>query len=223
MRISIRKRLDMAARVLEFSRAHPSADPSYAGMLSRLETAIAKADQLARQQLGGQAAVHASTAHRKELRRALHDQLRHLARVGDVVARSNPELAEHFQLPLASASGQAYRTAARAMLDEALLQRELLLQHGMASTLLDDLASALKQYDTAVEQGAAGRRAHIGAVAELAVVSSEIMETTEYFDGLNRYRFRANADLRAEWDSARNIVAGPRPANGSAAEQKPAA
>ena len=60
----------------------------------------------------------------------------------------------------------------------------------------------------------------MGAVAELAVVSGEIMETVQYFDGLNRYRFRANADLRAEWNSARNIVAFPKP---SLEVKKPAA
>jgi hypothetical protein len=221
MRVTIRKRLDMAQRVLEFCRANAAPDPSYAERLSHLEAAIDKADVLARQQLSGEAIVRASTQHRRDLRRALHDQLRHLARVGDVVARSRPDLAHHFQLPLASANGQAYRTAARAMLEEAMAQRDLLLQHGMASTLLDDLAAAVKQYDGSVEQASAGRRAHIGAVAELAVVSSDIMESVEYFDGLHRYRFRTKADLRAEWESARNIVAFPRSAG--LEDKKPAA
>lgn len=211
MRDTIRRRIEMAGRVLDFSRAHPGTDPSYAGILSRLQESIEKAEQLARQQRGGQIAVHASTAHRRELRRALHAQLRHLARVGDVVAKTQPELAKHFQLPSQNASGQAYRTAARAMLDEAVAQRDLLLQNGMASTLLDDLGAALRQYGESVEQAQAGRRAHVGAVAELAVVTAEIMEVVQLFDGLNRYRFRTDAELRAEWESARNIVAAPSP------------
>jgi hypothetical protein len=205
----IRRRLEMAGRVLDFSRAHPGKDPSYAGILSRLEEGIERAEQLARQQRAGQITVHASTARRRELRRVLHDQLRHLARVGDVVAKTQPELAQHFQLPTWNASGQAYRMAARAMLDEAVAQRELLLQNGMASTLLDDLGAALQQYDQSVEQAQSGRRAHVGAVAELAVVTADIMETVQLFDGLNRYRFRTDAELHAEWESARNIVAVP--------------
>ena len=221
MRTTIQKRLDMAGRVVEFSHAHPSQDPSYSAMLARLEANVAKADQLARQQLGGQSTVHASTKRRRELRRALHDQLRHLARIGDAVSKSHPELVEHFQLPLSSARGQAYRIAARKMLEEAQANRDLLLENGMASTLLDDLAKALTEYDESVEQAQAGRRAHIGAVAELAVVSSEIMEDVQLFDGLNRYRFRASADLRAEWESARNIVASPKTVTGEV--KKPAA
>ena len=159
--------------------------------------------------------MHASTALRRELRHALHDQLRHRVRVGDVVAKTQPELAKHFQLPIQNASGQAYRTAARAMLDEAVTRRDLLLEHGMASMLLHDLGAALQQYDESVEQAPAGRRAHVGAVAELAVVTSEIMETVQLFEGLNRYRFRADAELHAEWESARNIVAIPlKPVDG---------
>jgi hypothetical protein len=218
MRNTIQKRLDMAGRVVEFSHAHPGSDPSYNAVLQRLEAAIEKADQLARQQMGGETTVHSSTKRRRELRRALQDQLRHLARVGDVVAKSHPELVRHFRLPLSTASGQAYRTAARQMLEEAQANRDLLLQFGMASTLLDDLGKALMEYDESVEQAQAGRRAHIGAVAELAVVSAEIMDDVQLFDGLNRYRFRTNADLRAEWESARNIVASARKL-----EQKPAA
>jgi hypothetical protein len=60
-------------------------------------------------------------------------------------------------------------------------------------------------------------------VSELAVMSSEIMEVVQLFDGLNRYRFRTNVDLRAAWESARNIVAAPRPANGSTEAKKAAA
>jgi hypothetical protein len=197
----------MAGRVRDFSRAHPAADSSYAGVLARLEDRIARAEELARQQRGGQIAVHASTGHRKELRRAVHDQLRHLARVGDVVVKTQPELAKHFPLPPANASSQAYQTAARAMLEEAVARRDLLLEQGMASTLLDDLTAALKHYDEAVEQAQAGRREHVGAVADLAAVAAEIVELVGYFDGLNRYRFRGDAELHAAWASARNVVA----------------
>jgi hypothetical protein len=65
-------------------------------------------------------------------------------------------------------------------------------------------------------------RARVGAVAELSVVSSEIMEMVELLDGLNRYRFRTNADARAEWESARNIVAPPRPLGGTGTAQSAA-
>jgi hypothetical protein len=214
MRSTIRRKLAMAGSVLKFCRTHPAADPSFAAVLAQLEACIARADALAQQQLEGHVAVQASTAHRKQLRRTVHDQLRHLSRVAKVVARTQPELLQHFQLPSTDISSQAYRTAARAALDEAVERRDLLLQHGMAATLIDDLTAALKQYDDALEQARDGRQSHVGAAAELAAVAAEIMDLVGLFDGLNRYRFREDAAMRAAWASTRNIVAAGRPGEG---------
>jgi hypothetical protein len=210
MKTTIRRKLDMASRVLEFCRAHPAADPSYVAVLARLGDRIARAEELAKEELGGHVAVQSSTAQRKQLRRAVHDELRHLAKVAKVVVRSQPELAKHFRLPSVNASSPRYQTAARATLEEAVSRRDLLLEQGMATSLIDDLTAALKQYDAVVEQAQAGRRTHIGAAAELAAVAAEIMDLVGLFDGLNRYRFRGEADLRAAWASARNIVAAGR-------------
>jgi hypothetical protein len=41
-------------------------------------------------------------------------------------------------------------------------------------------------------------------------VSDEILRLVEALDGINRYRFSGNAELRAAWDSARNLVSGAR-------------
>jgi hypothetical protein len=218
MKATTRRKLDMANRVQGFCRAHPAVDPGYSTVLAHFEDCLTRAEQLAKTQLGGLVAVHASTAHRQQLRRAVQDQLRHLARVGVLAAKTQPELAGHFRLPRINANSQVYRTAARAALDEAVARRDLLLAHGMASSLIDDLTAALTQYDEAVEQARAGRQTHVGAVAELAAVTAELMDMVGYFDGLNRYRFRNDAELRAAWASARNIVGpsrGAPPAGGS--------
>lgn len=206
MKATIRRKLDMAGRVLGFCRAHPTTDPGYSTILAHFEDQLTRAEQLAKMQHGGLVAERASTASRRQLRRVVHDELRHLARVGVLATKTQPELAKHFRLPRINANSQAYRTAARAALDEAIARRDLLLAHGMASSLIDDLSAALTQYDEAVEQARAGRLAHVGAVAELAAVTAELMDIVRYFDGLNRYRFRNDAELRAAWASARNIV-----------------
>jgi hypothetical protein len=38
-----------------------------------------------------------------------------------------------------------------------------------------------------------------------------VLRLVDMLDGLNRYRFGGNAELRAAWESARNVVSGPRP------------
>jgi hypothetical protein len=56
------------------------------------------------------------------------------------------------------------------------------------------------------------RRDHVGARAELKAMSDDILQLVVMLDGLNRYRFAGNAELLAAWESAKNVVTGPRPA-----------
>jgi hypothetical protein len=208
MKTAVRSKLVMARSARDFCRANPAADPSYAAILAQFEDRLGRAEQLAKAQIGGLVAEHSSTVQRQQLRRAVHDQLRHLSLVAAVAAKKEPELVKHFRLPEVRAGSHAYRTAARAALDEALARRDLLIEHGMATTLLDDLSAALTRYDAAVDEAQAGRRMHVGAVAELSAVAAELIDLVRLFDGLNRYRFRDNAELLAAWASAKN-VAGP--------------
>jgi 7,8-dihydro-6-hydroxymethylpterin-pyrophosphokinase len=45
-----RRRLEMARRVVEFSRAHPDTNPAYLALLARLETLLARAEALEQQE-----------------------------------------------------------------------------------------------------------------------------------------------------------------------------
>ena len=57
-----------------------------------------------------------------------------------------------------------------------------------------------------VQRGAEGRRVHIGARANLEVVSDEVVQIVKILDGYNRHRFVAQPDLLAAWTYARNVV-----------------
>jgi hypothetical protein len=220
----VRRKLEMAERVQAFSRAHPSADANYASVLGRLEERIARMEVLAAQQREGVLATHSSTVRRKVIRRRIHyELLRHLVRVAEVAAKAQPELTEKFVLPQANASNQAFRTAARTLLERGQAQRELLLQHGLAEKLLDDLAAAVGEYEAALDEALVGRQDHVGASAELEAVSNDVTEVVELLDGLNRYRFGRDAELMAAWQSARNVVGPSRESPGATTEVKPAA
>jgi hypothetical protein len=215
----VRRRLEMAVRVRDFSRANPSADANYAPVLGRLEERIARMEAVAKQQQGGLLTTHAAVVRRRALRRRLHHELlRHLVTVAEVAAGEQPELAERFQLPSGNATNEAFRTLARKMLEQGQAQRELLLRHGLAERLLEDLATAVGDFDASVTESNEGRRDHVGARAELAAVSDEVMQLVELLDGLNRYRFGGNAEMRAAWESARRVMVGPRAAEAAPAE-----
>lgn len=208
----VRRRLEMAVRVRDFSRAHPSPDATYAPVLGQLEEKIARMEELARQQQAGHLTAHASSVRRRAVRRKLHHELlRHLVTVADLAAAEQPGLAERFQLPNGNWSYETFRTVARKLLEEGRTRSELFAKHGLADKLLEDLAAAMDDFDASVAESNEGRRNHVGARADLTAVSDEVLRLVEMLDGLNRYRFGGNAELRAAWESARNVVSGPKP------------
>jgi len=200
----------MAIRVRDFSRAHPAADGSYAAVLARLEDRIARMEAVARQQQGGYLAAHSAVIRRRALRRRLHHELlRHLVTVAGAAEAEESGLGEHFRIPSANASHEAFRALARQMLEQGQANKELLAKHGLADQLLPELAAAVDEFDASVVVSNEARRDHVGARAELEAVSDEVMQIVEVLDGLNRYRFGGKAELRAAWESARNVVSGP--------------
>jgi len=208
----------MAIRVRDFSRAHPSADTNYAAVLGGLEDRVARMEAGAKQQQSGYLAAHSAVTRRRALRRRLHHELlRHLVTVAGSADAEQPGLGERFAIPAANASNEAFRTLARQMLEQGQASKELLARHGLADRLLADLEAAVAEFDGSVATSNEGRRSHVGARAELEAVSDEVMRIVEVLDGLNRYRFGGDAEMRAAWESARNVVSEP-----SAAGEEPA-
>jgi hypothetical protein len=201
----------MAVRVRDFSRTHRSADATYASVLGRLESAITRMEALAGQQLGGYLSKHSSTVRRKELRRRLHGGLRrHLVTVAADAASENQALMEVFRLPAANATNKAFQTLARKMLEQGQAQKELLAKHGLADRRLDDLGTAVNEFDASVAETNRGRQDHVLARAELDALGDEVMRLVGMPDGLNRYRFERDRQLLVAWESARHVVTGPQ-------------
>jgi len=207
MNAVLRRRLEMAARVRDFLRAHRTELEGEATALARLEELMQRAQTLAAQQQSGLVATQSATAQRGQLRRELQTKLlSYLGALGVLAARDNAELAVQFRPPRTGASHQAFLTVARGMLEKAAAQRELLVSRGMAPGLLDDLAAALAEFEKTLEASRAGRRDHVGASTDLRAVGAEIRGQVRMLDGLVRYRFGDNAELMGAWGSARNVL-----------------
>jgi hypothetical protein len=170
-----RIKLDMATRVQGFCRAHPSDDPAHAGLITRLDDRMSRAEALAEQERSGHLSVHASVLSKDDLRATIRDHLQVLAGIAELVAVDQPGLEARLPMPAPSISHRAFLTAARVALSEATPQRELFLQHGMSATFLEELTKLVDQYEQVVNQKLAAKNAHVGANADLEAVTAEIM------------------------------------------------
>ena len=228
MNAQLRKRLEMAARVRDFLRAHQMDGVGQGLGLAKLEELLERAENLATQQRTGVAVVRSATKQRQEIRRVLQPKiLGYLSVVGAVAATKNAELAEQFRMPPLNATHQALLTMSRAILEKATAQKELLASLGMSEHVLDELAAALGQYEQTLEATHAGRREHVGARVDLQTVAADISKQLRLLDKVVRYRLGDNAELMGAWESARN-VAGPfttknEPESGAGGSQTPKA
>lgn len=220
----VRRRIEMFNRVRGFSAVHPSADGGYTLVLELLDQGIARLEALAQQQENGRQTSRASVAARQEIRRRLHQELLpHLITVAEAAGAEEPALVERMRLPSINVSNEIYRTLGRNLLEQGKAHRELLTKHGLAATLLDDVGVAMDALDASVAESNEGRREHVGARAELDAVSDQVMKLVERLDGLNRYRFAGNAELKAAWESARRVVQSRNGSSGAPAADGPVA
>ena len=203
----------MAKRVLNFSLAHRDESQGFTAALTRLEKTLAEVEIVSARQQDGITALRSATSRKRELRRKIRrTQLFHLARVAESAGDEVAGVAQKFVLMREAVPYLAFRTAARGMSAEAGKQKELLVKHGLLDSMLLDLSHSLDQFDQAVEQGTDARRTHVGASADLDALSDELIQIMRLMDGSNRYRFSADPDSLAEWESARATFAPSRTA-----------
>ena len=229
MKAKIRRKIEMAARALQFSRVHHDESPGYAAAVARLEQGLARAGQLASQQRDGILEHRAATAQKRALRRLMRrTQLMHLVRVARVAAKDEPELDQKFTLLREASPYLVFRTAARAIVAEAQNRKEFLVAYGLADTAFDSLVAALDQFDHAVAQEIEGHQRHVGATAELEAIARELLQMVQVLDALNRFRFARDTEALAAWESSiarfeRDRSGGAKEDQTSVGEIKPAA
>lgn len=201
----------MGQRVLEFSRKYQDPSAGYVAAAARLEERLNRADLLVRQQMDGRAETRVATGRKRELRRVITQaHLDHLANVAQFASVEEPELFEKFVLPVDATTYLSFHAAASGIAAEAESRKELLLKHGLSEEVLNDLKVSLDEFETALEQGFAGRISRAAATAELVTVADEVVQIVKVMNGLIRIRFANRPDLLGAWQVATNVVATPR-------------
>lgn len=208
-----RTTLEMGKRALAFAEAHPEQTPASLPALSRLKEILVRSDELIIQQQDGISEVRTATKEKRDSRRKIRRvHLPHLFRVAQAASEERPELAEKFRLPAATSPYLAFGSAVQGILAEAQKEKELLSRYGMVEPAPASLGEALGQFTRAVERGNAGRRAHVGARAELKAIADDVLVQVRQLDGLIRFRFARDPEALAAWRSASNPVGPSRAA-----------
>ena len=216
MNTVVRRKLEMAARVLEFTRAHAASDAGYPTVLARLEELLTRAQAIAGRQHQGRTAARGAQAQRRELRRLLHAQLVHyLVAVGSFAAKDQAVVSAQFKLPDINATNSSFLTSVKALLAVAEGQRDLLVQGGMEPALLENLGRMVADFEAVSEAARTARRDHIGARADIEVIATELMEQVKVLDGITRYHFGNDPEVMAEWKAAKQVLGLPRNGNES--------
>jgi hypothetical protein len=220
MNAQVRRKLDMAARVIAFSRENPDeSDPGHAAAVTHLEELVARAESTAQVQREGVVKVRTSTVTRRELRRSiLQSHVTHLAGVAELAARDHPDATRWFVLGSGRNRFGVFLTAVHTMLERAESQRELLLRYGLSPKVLDDLRARLAEFDAVTAESREGRRRHVLARGELDRIAAEAFDVVKVLDGFNRMRFGRDPAKLGEWESVSGVEA--RPQRG--AEEAPA-
>lgn len=208
---------DMVLRVLVFLRANPLDTPAFTANMALLETGAARLKELAAMERDGHIEASAAVIGKKEGKANILDGLNFLGRISVVATREVPEMPVRLTIPKRNSGAQKLIGGARTVVTQALAQQELLTKYGMTTGFLDELTVSIDQYEKAVTAKSSGVNTHIGAAAEMEVVTSEITRLVKVIDAAMRRRLRNDPLKRAAWKAARTVVRHtPKPADAPA-------
>jgi len=214
----VRRKIEMAARVAEFSRSNPADDPSYEMLVAKLESLLAQGAVLAERERVGRLASRSAARRRLALMRALEVKLMpHVIRVARVAEKESPEVGGKFAFPRDTRATQTFLTAVAGMVATAEASRELLVRHGLSAQVLEAVAKAVEELRSNIGAMTVARREHIEARAAFRVLAAEMMQVVGVLDGLNRFRFLSDPARMGAWSSAKNVV-GPFVRGGGSAK-----
>lgn len=204
---TLQLKLVMQVRLVDFLRAYPFDDGPADQVAARFQEKVARQQGLVAQQQDGEAAREAQVGKHNELRlQIIQLPLRHLAGVAASLEGEQPELAAAIVKSVHGVSGQRFLAALRSIVTTVQAQHVVLRARGMAEETLPTLTALLAEYEQAVSDANAARRAHTGARAEMHSLGRELMVLVRQLDGLVVFHFRDKPDVLGAWKSARNVA-----------------
>ena len=206
MKALVRRKLEMVARVREFSRAYVSTEPGYRPALAVLEEHLTRAQAIDARQHEGLKAVSAARARRVELRRVIQNQVaRYLVPLGSLATKDMADVTSRFRIPDASLPNTAFVTTVKGLIGVARQHTGNLVELGMPAPLLDELTTIAADFESAADAMHKARRHHINAREDFEAICIDLMEIVKLIRGITNYCFGNDHEVMAEWRAARQI------------------
>lgn len=204
--------VERVARVIGFSREHPSDLPGYQAAVSNLEERLARTRKMADQQVGSGLEGKGAIADRAALARLIVADLQLLAGIARSAGLESAGTPMRISYPGPRRNQVQFLSGARVAVAETEKELERLVSFGLPADHLTTLSKRLDEFQVLLERRDEKLRARIGARGELRTLSKEMQLLVEQLHTLNRYRFLGDASTLAVWRSTRKLRIG----NGSA-------
>jgi hypothetical protein len=214
MKDTERRGYEMLARVDQFgvARAADFPAPGAGGTLfAFLRIQIAAIEAKAREQTSGMSHREEGTATRAMARENLRSQLEAISRTAAslALAGTTPGLEDRFRMPRGN-NDQALINTARAFSQDAAQIIDRFVGFGLPMEFRDDLDTAIRQFETAVDQQNAGRDTHVAATMAIDDALERGINIVRQLDAIVRNRYAGDAPQLAAWQSASHIERSPQ-------------
>jgi hypothetical protein len=202
-----RVKLAMWVRVLGFVRAYPFGDGPADAVAARFMERVARHQALIAQQHDGMVQRTVQVKQVRAVRRRIVGlPLRHLAGVAAALEVEDPALAVAIAKRTHDCGAQEFLATVKSIIATIQTRHDELRSHGMAEDTLARLTGLVAEYEAALSEVDAARRAHTGARGEMRSVGRELSRLGRQLDGLVLYHHFDKPDLLGAWLSARDVA-----------------
>ncbi|MEO8140845.1 MAG: hypothetical protein ABI742_14415 [Gemmatimonadota bacterium] len=202
----IRQMHQAAKSVRDFTNQHPSDIEGHAATAAELSQAVDRMDNaMAMFETGTREAAAA----KKETNRLLgvihNDFMLPIAAIARGNGAFDPGLARKFRAPSPRRDRVAFIGAAQSVKELAEGAKTIFIIDGMPATFVEDFGGTLSAYNVAATAFNNNYQLHVQALAELKLLTGQVMRLMKRLDGINRARFRKDQHLFSAWQAARNV------------------
>jgi hypothetical protein len=217
-----RRRYERVLRAQDYISADATIFPTGskgAQAFNKLKAAIAEVETLDASRETGARASKLGTLTRTDARERLRQSVSAITRTSEVIALDDPSFKGKFKSPRSNVNDQDLLAVARSFATEALASKAKFIEYDMPADFLDELNSAIEDFEAAMNQQNQGISTRKTALALVDDALARAEEELERCDIALRNKVTDGAKITA-WDSARRLEHAPRK---SKAKQSPAA